>query len=294
MSTALQKQGQQSPKAKTDAFMHEVVTRKTTFQRLLPKGMDPDWFLAEVRVAVARAPGLLDCDRVSVIDALTTCAQLGLSPSGRLGSAWLIPFKTRCTLVIGYRGLIDLAYRSGEVVSIGAQVVYENEPFDVVEGFDITINKHDRDVDDPGALRAVYAWAEMRGGYKVRVLMWRREVLAIKARAPGAAKTDSPWHTHEPEQWKKTALRRLGKLIPLSPQKAQGLQRALEAEDAEFEDIPADVEPEAQPASAVEGLKKTLAARNKAERIDDVVSENPQPLSISHPDAQPPEPGAEG
>jgi recombination protein RecT len=297
VSTAIQKQGQQSPKAKTDAFMHEVVTRKTTFQRLLPKGMDPDWFTAEVRVAVARAPKLLECDRVSVIDALTTCAQLGLSPSGRLGSAYLIPYGQKCQLVVGYRGMCDLAYRSGEIISIGAQVVHENDVFEPNEGFDLTI-RHVRTEDDPGALRAVYAWAQTRGGGTIKCLMLRREVEPIK-RASLAKKRQgappTPWETNEEEMWKKTCLRRMFKVSPLSPQKAQGLARALEAEDAEFEDIAADVSgPDETPTTGTEGLKRQLMAGSRGERVEEAVTERPEPLPISHHDAQPPKPGAEG
>lgn len=278
---------------KADNFMTEVSKRQQSFARLLPKGMDPEWFVGEVRVAVVRAPKLMECDPVSVFDALTTCAQLGLSPSGRLGSAYLIPYGTRCTLVVGYKGLIDLAYRSGEVVGFGAQVVYENEPFDVNEGFDLTITRHDRDVEGPGALRAVYAWATLRGGYTVKVLMWRREVLAVKARSRGGS--SGPWTTDEAEMWKKTAIRRLIKLLPLSPQKAQGLVRAQEAEDAEWEEAAFDVDAQQQdeaPTTGVAGLKRALKA--KTERIEDAVTEQSATVPISHPDAQPPEPGAEG
>lgn len=284
-------QKQQSPKAKVEAFMVQVSDRKTSFGRLLPKGMDPEWFIGEVKVAVARAPNLMECDTVSVFDALTTCAQLGLSPSGRLGSAYLIPFKTKCTLVIGYKGLVDLAYRSGEVVGFGAQVVYDNEPFEVTEGFDLTIHKHDRETDTAGQLRAVYAWATMRGGYTVKVLMWRREVLAIKARAPGAAKSDSPWITHEAEQWKKTALRRLSKLLPLSPQKSAGLMRAIESEDAQWEEMgPLDITPEPEaPAKGTERLKAQLRSNNGGQqRIEETLERSPEPVSTS-----PAEQGAE-
>lgn len=285
MSTAIQKQ--QSPKGKTDSFMAQVEQRRETFGRLLPRGVDPAWFIAEVRVALARTPKLMECDSVSVFDALTTCAQLGLSPSGRLGSAYLIPYKDKCTLVIGYKGYVDLAFRSGEVMGFGAQVVHENEPFDATEGFDLAIHKHDRDVDNPGPLRAVYAWATLRGGYSVRVLMWKREVLAIKARS--RASSNGPWVTDEAEMWKKTAIRRLIKMLPLSPQKAQGLHKAQEAEDAEWEDLPAEAE---APASGMAGLKNRLKAKTDGEIID--VSQGPVTLPISHPDAQPPEPGTEG
>jgi len=249
-----------TPKAKTDNFMHEVAIRKSTYRQLLPKDLDPEWFAGEVRVAVARTPKLLDCDRVSVFDAITQCAQLGLSPSGRLGSAYLIPFKSKCQLIIGYRGLVDLAYRSGEVIAVGAQVVHENDTFHPEEGFDIKIH-HVRTEDEPGLLRAVYAWADTRQGGKIKVLMYRREVAPIMAAAlskkyPGAPPT--PWETNEEEMWKKTALRRLFKISPLSPSKARQLARALEVEDAEFEDFDMGSEPEAPPARGNSGLKAKL------------------------------------
>lgn len=275
-------------KQETNKFMEQIATRQQSFQSLLPKGMDAAWFLSEVKTAVVRAPKLLECDRMSVFDALTTCAQLGLSPSGRLGSAYLLPFGGKCTLVIGYKGFVDLAYRSGEVVGFGAQVVHEEDDFDYSEGFGVQIHRHVRcEEANPGPLRYVYAWAEMRGGYKVSVLMLRREVLAIKAAAPGAKKADSPWHTHEAEQWKKTAIRRLIKLLPLSPQKAAGLSRAQEVEDAQWEEgamVDAD--------ESVEPAKRGSTSRLKA-----LAQGEPRTVLESIPEAVPepiPEPGSNG
>lgn len=281
---------------KADGFMADVVKRQESFGRLLPKGMDPAWFTAEVRVAVVRAPRLLECDPVSVFDAITTCAQLGLSPSGRLGSAYLIPYGQKCTLVVGYRGMVDLAYRSGEIVSVGAQVVHENDDFTAQEGFDLQV-QHKRTEDEPGAIRAVYAWAQTRAGGTIKVLMLRREVEPIRRAALAKKRSGAPptpWETNEEEMWKKTALRRLFKVCPLSPQKAQGLTKALEVEDAQWEEMEIDVESGDAPTSGVDGLKKALKA--KQERADDAVEmvNSRVALPLSHPDAQPPEPGAEG
>jgi recombination protein RecT len=301
-----------TPKAKTDNFMLEVSKRKDSFARLLPSNLKPEWFEAEVRVAVARTPRLMECDPVSVFDAITTCAQLGLSPSDRLGSAYLIPYGQKCTLVVGYRGMVDLAYRSGEVVSVGAQVVHANDHFKAHEGFDLQV-EHERTEDEPGP---VYAWANTKAGGTIKVLMLRREVEPIKRAAlakkrQGAPPT--PWETNEEEMWKKTALRRLFKVSPLSPQKASALTKALEVEDAAWEDIPMDAGAEDAPtATGTAALKKTLAAKNKAERIEDAVTEQAEPtpawkddaamsemakkqgLPMSHPGAEPPEPGSEG
>lgn len=272
-------------KNETIRFMESIASRKQTFQSLLPKGIDAEWFFGEVKVAVARTPKLLECDRMSVFDALTTCAQLGLSPSGRLGSAYLIPFNGKCTLVVGYKGYVDLAYRSGEVVGFGAQVVYEEDEFDYSEGFGVQIRHHKRSEEaNPGPLRYVYAWAEMRGGYKVSLLMLRREVEAIKARAPGARKPGGPWDTDPAEMWKKTALRRLIKLLPLSPQKAQALHRAQEVEDAEWVDAAEMPTEEGAPKRGTARLK-ALAQGNKAETLESSPVPESAPL---------PEPGSDG
>lgn len=255
--TAIQK----TPKERTNALMTEITTREATFQGLLPDGLKASWFLGEVRVAVARAPGLTDCTNLSIIDALTTCAQLGLSPSGRLGSAYLIPYKTKCTLVIGYRGYVDLAYRSGDVESFHAEVVHEKDTFIHEEGLQPVLKHIRTEEDNPGPLRAAYAVARMKGGGVAHVVMFRREVLAIKAR--GHSRTDSPWATDEAEMWKKTTVRRLIKLLPLSPTRAKDLYKAEAAERDQEEafDVEFSTPAEDGPTKGVAGAKASLQAK---------------------------------
>lgn len=255
MSTAIEK-----PKQKVDSLMRSLLERKQTFQTLLPEGMKAEWFFGEVRVAVARAPKLADCTPVSVVDALTTCAQLGLSPSGRLGSAYLIPYKDKCTLVIGYRGYADLAYRSGDVSSFHAQVVHEGDEFQYEEGLSPVLRHVPTEADKPGLLRAVYAIARMKDGSTAHVVMLRREVLAIKARS--RASSDGPWVTDEAEMWKKTAVRRLIKLLPLSPTKAKDLYAAEQAEREQEAAIDAEFSLEAPP--GLIGAKEKVRAHLEA------------------------------
>lgn len=263
---------QTTPKQRTEQFMQSIVARKQSFGSLLPRGLSPDWFLAEVRVAVARSPNLANCDQVSVFDAITTCAQLGLSPSGRLGSAYLIPFKDKCTLVIGYKGYLDLAYRSGEVMGMQAQVVHEDDEFEWEEGLEPKL-RHVRSAEaDPGKMTHAYAVATMKNGHKAFVVMLAREVERIKARAPGAKKAGGPWDTDPAEMWKKTAVRRLLKMLPLSPQKAAGLYKAQEVEDAVFEEMEMlsreEEGGEDKPASGMERLEKSLGAGAPAETLE--------------------------
>lgn len=292
-----------TPKQRTEQFMQSIINRKQSFASLLPKGLQPEWFLAEVRVAVARAPNLASCDQVSVVDALTTCAQLGLSPSGRLGSAYLIPFKDKCTLVVGYKGYLDLAYRSGEVMGMQAQVVHESDEFEWEEGLEPKL-RHVRSAEEnPGKMTHAYAVATMKNGHKAFVVMLAREVLRIKARSPGAKKAGGPWDTDEAEMWKKTAVRRLLKMLPLSPQKAQALHRAQEVEDAVFEDVelmaPEDGEQE-QPKGGMDRLQRTLTegAPREALEFSQEREKVPVPASDDYVSPEPPAdvvlPGARG
>lgn len=274
MSSSIQKDA----KAKVESLMGVLTKRAQTFQELLPPDMGErrgEWFLAEVKVAAARAPKLADCSTISIVDALTTCAQLGLSPSGRLGSAYLIPYGEKCTLVIGYRGYVDLAFRSGDVEAFHAEVVREADLFEHEEGLNPVL-RHKPSEEDGGALRAVYAMAKVRGVWSY-VVMYRRQVLPIKQatlakKRNGAPPT--PWETAEDEMWKKTAIRRLIKLLPLSPTKAKWLHRAEEAERTQEEAIDADFTlAEEQPKSGVERAKEAARKALEAKTVGTVAAE---------------------
>ncbi len=309
--TAVQKRAP----GKLDGIMATIMERKASLQRLLPRNVDVEWYLAEVRVAFARNPDLLKCaesvqGQASIFDAVTTCAQLGLSPSGRLGSAHLIPFNTSvkvgekwtkvhlCQLVVGYKGYLDLVRRTGEVTTLHAEVVYEGEPFTHREGLTPDIQHEPRRDDEPGPIRAVYAYAVMKDGFKQHTVLYRPDIARIRASARGADNDKSPWKTAEAEMWKKSAVRRLVKMLPLSPEKAKSVARAQEVEDAEWEQVPeGEVLPPA-PTSRTASLKNRLTEGQPRETL-----ESPRErLGISHPDAEPPEdvvlptrqPGEEG
>ena len=75
---------------------------------------------------------------MSFIAALMNAAQLGLEPNTPLGQAYLIPYKNKgileCQFQIGYKGMIDLAYRTGQVQMIQAQIVREHDFFEYQYG----------------------------------------------------------------------------------------------------------------------------------------------------------------
>ena len=110
------------------------------FKKALPKHVTVERFMRVAFMAVRNNPALLECTPESLVSACMTAAQLGLEPDGILGHAYLVPFKnnrfnrTDAQFQVGYKGLIALARRSGEVRSIAAHVVHEKDHFDYAYG----------------------------------------------------------------------------------------------------------------------------------------------------------------
>ncbi len=188
-------------------------------QRTLPNHMDVDR-MAKIAVAEMRKnPKLLQASQVSLLGAIMTAAQLGLEP-GALGQAYIIPYynsKTKSTevqLQIGYKGLLDLARRSGEIASISAHVVYANDEFDVEYGLDEKL-KHVPNIDEEhGEFRAVYAIATLKSGEKQSIVMTKSDVERMRSRSKSP--NDGPWVSDYDAMAKKTALKQLCKYLPAS------------------------------------------------------------------------------
>jgi recombination protein RecT len=138
---------------------------------------------------------------------------LGLLPDAQLGEAYFVPRKGKVCLDPGYRGLIKLA-RQGDIGFVEAEILCENDKTLYVLGdesrFESIVNWRDR-----GPMVGVYAIAKYRdGGIAARAVMTRAQVEAIRA---GSQNANGPaWTNYFDEMAKKTALRRLAKLLPLS------------------------------------------------------------------------------
>lgn len=193
---------------------------KAQLAMALPKHLSVDRLIRVAMTSIQRTPDLLKCDPVTLIGAVMQSAQLGLEPDGILGHAYLIPFKNtkkgiyEVQFMPGYKGLIDLARRSGQVVSIGAHVVYENEDFNLAFGTDEILKHTPLPPSTRGNKKGVYAVAKLKDGSVHFEYLWAEEVEAIKKTSK--AKDFGPWVTNEEEMWRKTAIRRLAKYLPLS------------------------------------------------------------------------------
>jgi recombination protein RecT len=187
--------------------------------RALPKFLTPERFIRVALTTINKNPKLLECTEASLMACLMDCAQLGLEPDNTMGRAYLIPFNDRknnrivCTLIIGYKGLIALAYRSGQVKTIMAQVVCENDAFDFEFGLQHRLS-HKPVLRNRGDVIAAYSYGLMEGGISAFDVMSVEDVERIQARSKAA--NDGPWKTDWDEMARKTVLKRLAKYLPLS------------------------------------------------------------------------------
>lgn len=226
----------------------------------LPRHMTPERMCRVALNTIRRTPQLLECAPETMVAAIVEASSLGLEIDSR-GQAYLVPFfnsktgRKEVQLIPGYKGLADLAYRSGRVDSIFAEVVCENDKFRFSLGLNPTL-EHTPSLEERGKLIAVYAVARMKESAPQFVVMGKGDIEKIKK----ASKANGgPWRDWEAEMWKKTAIRRLCKMLPLSPemQRAVSLDEASEAGivqglGEDILEIPVQVEDVVREAAAIE------------------------------------------
>lgn len=187
--------------------------------KALPAVITPERFTRMVLTALSTDKKLELCTPQSFLGAMMTAAQLGLEPNTPLGQAYLIPYKNKgvleCQFQIGYKGLIDLAYRSGEVEIIQAQVVYENDEFDYELGLDPKL-KHKPAKENRGNPIYYYAIFKTKsGGYGFEVMSIHDIKVHAKKYSQSYSSEYSPWQKNFDEMAKKTVLKRVLKYAPL-------------------------------------------------------------------------------
>jgi len=188
--------------------------------------------------AAQRTPKLLECTRSSILLALVEAGSVNLEPSGILGQAALVPFKNTHTQRLEavfmpmYQGLIEVAYRSGEVTTIYAREVYPGDTFaywfGANPGLNHTPDDTHEDFNKDSAITHFYAAARLKNGAVVFEVMTRDQVEKVKAAS--AAGDKGPWKDWYSLMGRKTVIKRLWKILPKSPE-----MRAIVAKDDSIE-----------------------------------------------------------
>ena len=186
------------------------------FAQVLPANLPVERLMRTVMLSVERLPKLLECDRQSLFNSAMSAACLGLEVDGVTGQAYLIPFKGRAQLVVGYKGYNTLAARSG--ITITGEVVREGDDFDFDEGEGWV--RHKKKLGNKGA-RIIAAWAKAASNDRPPVVkvMGIDDLMAVKAKSPGGQRSDSPWNDPNigfPAMCEKTIKRRLARSLPLN------------------------------------------------------------------------------
>lgn len=181
--------------------------------KALPRVMTAERFSRMVLTAITNNPKLSQCSPESFVGSMLQAAQLGLEPNTPLGQAYLIPYGRQCQFQIGYKGLIDLAHRSGEFCCIDAHIVYSNDVFEFQYGLNADL-KHIPAKTNRGEPEWVYAVYKLKsGGYAFEVMSY--EECLKHGQRYSKTYNNGPWQTNPEEMAKKTLVKKVLKYAPL-------------------------------------------------------------------------------
>lgn len=285
--------GQQAPAVSVE---NQIVQMRGEFARAIG-GATPqeqqkraERFARVCVTAIRKSPQLQRCNPASILGAMMECAQLELEPNTPSGLAYLIPYGRDCTLQIGYRGLLQLMYRSGAIASFNADVVYRQEIeaglFTYTSGIHPNI-EHRIDLLDgsartgnPQDIVAAYACAVLKSGEPVIRLVTRKDI--DQARAQGG-KNSPAWRDHFAAMAIKTAIKRLSQWLPQTK-----MDEAFAAEDryAVQQEAPAEAPQsglslEAMNAMMQAGQGVAVEAPQEAPAVEQAPAPQPEPIPES-------------
>ncbi len=203
-----------------------MVSRLPQFLEAAPAGFDKprvERLLSQAAFVINADDKLFRADVASIFIAVRHAVELGLELSGAMPGAWLIPFwstrkrKFECELMIGYQGMIDLAYRSKVVKLIESRVVYGNDEFSIDYGnFDKPLTHIPELGTERGEIDGAYAMAYLEGMPRP-VIEWMPVEDIFEIRDKSKSKEQSPWDTHFAAMARKCPIRSIFKHLPKSP-----------------------------------------------------------------------------
>lgn len=173
---------------------------KTAITNLLGTkyGISPAEFMVKVVNAVKKTPELLKCSPQSLFGSILYFAEIGLPFNTPEGFGYILPYKVKgnyeATPIIGYKGLIEMAYRNPKMKSIRIQAVYSNDQFEYEYGTTDYIKHKPIVVGDRGDLIAVYSVAKMEGIDPLFQVVHKNELDAIQKLSKSGNSDYSPYN----------------------------------------------------------------------------------------------------
>ena len=195
--------------------------------KALPSVITPERFTRMVLSAISTNPKLGACTPASFLGAMMSAAQLGLEPNTPLGQAYILPYQNKGVLEaqfqLGYKGLIDLAYRSGDVEVVQAHIVYANDKFECEYGLEPKLTHIPADKDRGEAVKVYAMFKTKSGGYGFEVMSMEDVRIHAEKYSKAYNTSFSPWKTNFEEMAKKTVLKKCLKYAPLKSDFVKGI-----------------------------------------------------------------------
>lgn len=248
---------------------------ETKLSEVLPKLVSARRMTEVLMTEIGRTPRLLECSQQSLVGAMIQCGQLGLMP-GVVGEAYILPFwnsnKSRfeAQLIPGYRGLLKLAYNSGELASVQCAVVFQGDDFDYSYGFPNGFLRHKplwrEDFESLPDMTHAWAMVHLKGSeIPVWEVLDKAKVMKARSSSPSVRRNQhSAWDTHPDEMWMKTALRHLCKRLPASIDRLQTAAALDERAEGGFAQDLGALAPEVSDEPAVQGPRSLESGEEPA------------------------------
>lgn len=219
------RQAEMSAAGKKTGLQSLIRSMQGEIAKALPSVITPERFTRMLFTAISRNPQLVECTPESFMGAMMQAAQLGVEPNTPLGQAYLIPYRNHgrleCQFNLGAKGMLDMAYRSGDVTDVYAHEVHENDIFEYELGLTPKL-VHKPVMKNRGPVIAYYAvFHTKNGGYGFQV-MSKDDVEAF-AKKTSKSFNSGPWQTYFDEMAKKTVLKKTLKYAPMRAEFAKAI-----------------------------------------------------------------------
>lgn len=219
MDNKIQNQVANTKNSEKKTIQAYVKSMEKEIAKALPSVLTPERFLRMTLSAISTTTQLASCTPSSFLGAMMSAAQLGLEPNTPLGQAYILPYKNKGVLEaqfqLGYKGLIDLAYRSGEVELVQAHIVYANDTFECEYGLAPKLTHIPADTDRGEAIKVYAMFKTKSGGYGFEVMSMDDVKKHAQKYSKSFGSSYSPWATSFEEMAKKTVLKKCLKYAPL-------------------------------------------------------------------------------
>lgn len=246
--TPVQRVKEQAAKTEIVSVFDFIKMKRSTIEDALPKHIGIERFIAMFTIVVNSNPELSKCTPASLIGALVQTTQLGLMP-GIVNHCYYVPFNNKKQIngewktlrevqfILGYKGMIELVNRSREAAILSTEVVYENDLFNYELGLNPTL-KHVPVWDDRGKAIGVYCVAKnLLANEKLFIYLQKEDIEKVRGASKAKDSEYSPWSKWWEEMAKKTAIKRICKLLPL----AIDVQKKISTDETVKETIAADM-----------------------------------------------------